>query len=157
MQVVGRTASTAVAMTAAGGALSVASQATGVTIGGCLGVSAYDGGGSTGSLCYAATPSGQSGFTVTAGVGVGSPSVGFSIGPFVSNGHRLTDQGGRFQAADASAGRGLLASGGGSVAWGRNQCSDPIWDAGVAWTPSISPFLVSAHYAVTDTWTFPSW
>lgn len=112
----------------------------------------------SGQLCYLATPSGQSGLTATVGGGAGGPlSASASIGPVVSNGQSLNDQGGVFKYGGASAGYGPF-SGGVFGAEGQNACGATIWDAGAAWTPNIGlgpP--VSIHGGVSYTWTAPSW
>lgn len=158
----GSAASTVIKYSPPGLLLQGASSITGLTLGGCVGGSFSAGGSVSGSLCYVATPSRQSGLTGTLGGGVGGGvggplSLSGSIGPVVSNGQTLNDQTGFFKYGGASAGYGPL-SGGVFGSEGQNSCGSTIWDAGVGWTPNIGlgpP--VGSHGGGSDTWAAPAW
>ncbi len=154
----GRVASTVLKYSPPGLALQAVSSLTGKTVGVCVGGTFSAGGSVSASLCYLATPSGQSGITATVGGGTGGPvSASASLGPVISNGQTLNDQTGEFEYGGASAGYGPF-SGGVFGSEGHNACGSPIWDAGLAWTPNIGlgpP--VSIHGGVSYTWAAPAW
>ena len=153
-----RTAGTVVADSPAGMVLSWASQETGTSLGGCLGGSAYAGVGVTGSICYYATPSGQSGFTVDGGAGGGGPfGVNLLIGPSVSNAQNLSDLGGWFAYAGGSVGEGPYSAGiQGQI--GQNSCGNTIWSATPGWAPSLEvPAPFSFEGGGSYTWTYSQW
>jgi RHS repeat-associated protein len=159
IHVVASGAGTLIRYSPEGQALQLASDVTGATLGGCVGGSFPAGGSVSGSVCYLATPSGQSGITVTAGGGTGGPfNASGYIGPVVSNGQTLNEQGGSFQFGGASAGYGLWSAGA-CGAIGKNSRGETIWDASIGWTPSLRGLgpPVSVHGGVSNTWTFPSW
>lgn len=132
------------------------SSLTGKTIGICGGGDVTDGWNASGSLCYDATPDGGSGFTATVGGGLGGPpGIGASVGPVVSNGQTLSDQGGPFTYGGGSAGA-ELASGGANVSVGHNSHHKLIWDVNPGWTPNIGVAPVSIHAGESRTWTYPS-
>lgn len=105
-----------------------------------------------------ATPSGGSGITLSAGGGAGGPGAGIggSVGPVISNGRTLQDQGGPFTYAGGSVGDGL-ESGGANVSWGHNSHGRTIVDGNPAWTPTLGDGLVNVHLGETNTWTFRSY
>lgn len=149
-------ASNAISSSIPGLILSGVSGLTGKTVGICVGGSASDGWNATGSLCYDATPSGQSGITVTAGGGLGGPpGIGASVGPVISNGKTLSDQGGPFTYGGGSVGEGP-DSGGVSVSVGHNHQHKLIWDANPGWTPNVGVAPVGVHAGTSNTWTYPS-
>ena len=143
------------------------SSVTGYSVGGCLGGSATGFSATvTGSACYYATPSGQSGLTVTYGGGTGYGwGADLTAGPAFSNAQTLNDLGGWFGYTGGSVGEGDVASG--SLSYGRNSCSDLITngyvgvgeDSGLNFAPLLgipdAPF--SAGTGASYTWTYPSW
>jgi hypothetical protein len=158
-EVVVRGAATAIKHSRTGRILDVASRLTGKTVGGCVGGGAVGGGSVTAGACYVATPSGQSGFTATAGRGIGlSFGANGLIGPTFSNARTLDDLSKGFRYADVTVGRGGPYSGGAQVVWGRNAAGKPIWEATVGWAPSIpGPLPISAAYGESYTWTAQSY
>jgi RHS repeat-associated protein len=133
------------------------SRTTGVTVGGCVGGSAFAGVGVTGSICYYSTPSGQAGITVTAGGGVGGPAgANLMIGPSVSNAQQLCQLGSWFYYGGGTLGEGLPDVGG-QVAVGDSN-GHPIWVGTGGWTPGVSvPTPFSVEGGKTYTWTFQAW
>lgn len=106
-----------------------------LTVGGCVGGGYFGGWAATGSLCYAFTPSGQSGYPFSAGGGGGGPfDANALIGPIGSNAQTLCDLGGWFGHAEASAGVGPYSPG--------SQVRPPI------------PIPFSAGGKAAFTWTF---
>ena len=153
-----RTASTVVADSPGGAALSWVSKETGTSLGGCIGGSAYAGVGVTGSICYYATPSGQSGFTVAGGAGGGGPfGANLLIGPSASNAQNLSDLGGWFAYAGGSVGEGPYSAGvQGEI--GQNSCGSTIWSATPGWAPSLDvPAPFSFEGGGSYTWTYSQW
>lgn len=153
-----RTASTVVANSPPGQALSWVSQATGTSLGGCAGGSAFGGFGVTGSICYYATPSGQSGITLEGGAGGGGPfGANFLIGPSVSNAQNLSDLGGWFAYGGASAGEGPYSAGlQGQI--GQNSCGNTIWSTTPGWAPGLrTPAPFSFEGGGSYTWIFSQW
>ena len=153
-----RTVGSVVANTPAGMALSAISQVTGVSVGGCVGGSLFAGVDGTGSICYYATPSGQSGITLGGGGGGGGPFGGnFLIGPSISNAQTLSDFGGGFGFAGGSAGEGIYGAGAqGQI--GQNSCGRTIWSATIGWAPGLrTPAPFSFEGGGTYTWTYPQW
>lgn len=101
----------AVAASPPGQVLSGASRLTGLTLGPCLNGSIFGGYALDGSLCYQATPDGDSGFTVTTGGGLGFPVGGSVSGSFqVSNAQRMSDLSGPFGYVTGSVGEGVLGT-----------------------------------------------
>jgi hypothetical protein len=152
-----RGAGTVISSSIPGLILSGVSRLTGKTVGMCVGGSASDGWNVTGSLCYDATPSGQSGITVTAGGGLGGPpGIGASVGPVISNGKTLSDQGGPFTYGGGSVGDGP-DSGGVTASVGHNHQHKLIWDANPGWTPTVGVAPVGVHAGTSNTWTYPTY
>ncbi len=107
-----RTASSFAAQSPAGLALSWVSQQTGISLGGCVGGSVFAGIDITESLCYYATPSGQSGITLQGGMGGGGPfGANFLVGASASNAHNLSDFGGWFAYGGGGVGEGPYSGG----------------------------------------------
>ena len=143
------------------------SSVTGYSVGGCLGGSATGFSVNvTGSACYYATPSGQSGLTVTYGGGTGLGwGADLTAGPAFSNAQTLNDLGGWFGYTGGSVGEGDVASG--SLSYGRNSCGDLITngyvgvgeDSGLNFAPffGIPGLPFSAGTGASYTWTYPSW
>jgi len=132
-----RTTSTVIAGSATGRSLSLASRATGISLGGCISGSAFGGPDVTGSLCYYATPSGESGVTAPGGLGVGGPAgANLLVGPSVSNAENLSDFEEWFLYGGASAGEAQYGAGvQGQI--GKNGCGRTIWSATAGWAPSL--------------------
>jgi RHS repeat-associated protein len=153
-----RTAATLVAASPGGQVLSWVSQETGTTLGGCIGGSAYAGYGVTGSICYYATPSGQSGLTVAGGAGsVGPFGANLLIGPSFSNAQNLSDLGGWFIYAGGSVGEGPYSAGIEGLI-GQNSCGKTIWSATPGWAPSLEvPAPLGVEGGGSYTWTYPRW
>lgn len=89
-------------------------------------------------LCYTSTPSGEHGFVLTAGAGVGAPSVTGYIGPMFSNAQSFDDLRGR--GSYAYGGAGPISGG---AAWGTDSCGDTTWSASGGYTPpgfGFTPF-----------------
>ena len=150
-----RTGATGIANSPDGQALSVLSQTTGVSWGGCVGGSAYAGVGVAEAICYYATPSGQSGFTVEGGAGGGGPfGANLLIGPSVSNAQNLSDLGGWFAYGGGSVGEGPYSAGvQGQI--GQNSCGNTIWSATAGWAPSLdvpAPFSFEGGGSYTSTY-----
>ena len=159
-----RGAATVISATRPGTILRLGSQVSGETLGFCVGgTGTYTGGrpigvSGTGSLCYVATPSGQTGLTVTAGAGAGAPqsSLSGSVSPLISNGRTLGDQGKGFAYVGASAGEDQYSAGA-TVSAGRNANGRLIWDVNPGWTPNVGgPAPVGVHTGRSYTWTFGS-
>jgi hypothetical protein len=154
---VGTAANALIQTSPVGQAADQISKWTGLTVGACAGGSYFGGPAFTVNLCYAVTPSGQSGFTFSAGGGGGGPAgINALIGPFVSNAQKLSDLGGPFGYAEGSAGEGIYGAGGeGEI--GQNSCSRTIWSAEAGWAPGArlpipAPFTFGG--GGTYTWTF---
>lgn len=118
---------------------------------------AFAGWSATASLCYAFTPSGQSGFLFSAGGGGGGPwGANALIGPMISNAQNLSDLGGPFGYAEGSAGEGPYGAGV-QVSVGENGNGKLIWEIVPGWAPSLRmplPVPFTAGGGVTGTWTF---
>jgi hypothetical protein len=126
---------TTIATSPAGLAAGAIGQATGITVGGCIGGSAFAGLGGTANLCWATTPSGQHGFTFSLGGGGGGPwGTNALIGPLFSNAQDLCDLGGPFAYGEASVGE-LQYSGGAQFAVGTNSRGQVIWSGVPGWAP----------------------
>ena len=112
----------------------------------------------TGSICYYATPSGQSGITLTGGGGGGGGPVGAGllIGPSFSNAHWLLDLHGFFGYAGGTVGD-LLPSVGGQVEFGYGSCGQPVGVVTGGWAPSLIPSLVSFEGGLFYTGVFQGW
>jgi RHS repeat-associated protein len=157
VNIAGMAVNTAIQATPVGLAASAASKWTGLTIGGCIGGSYFGGPAVTANLCYAVTPSGQSGFTFSAGLGGGGPlGVNALVGPFASNAQTLSDLGGGFGYAEGTAGEGPYSAGV-TGAIGQNMCGRTIWSAEAGWAPGLrlpipAPFTFGG--GGTYTWTF---
>jgi len=139
-----------------GQTLDIASHALHKTVGICASGDVFAGADIHGSVCYVSTPSGQTGLTVSVGVGFGAPyGVSSLLGPEISNAQRLSDLGGPFAFASASAGRGPFGAGAFGEA-GENSCGRTIWVAGGGWAPSlrIAPTPFSYAGGLTNTLTF---
>lgn len=133
-------------------AMHYASDWSGKTIGLCVGGSAsYMPLGGTASVCYDATPNGGEGFTETLGGGptAGDGVSGF-VGPMISNGKTISDQGSWFQYVSAGGGAGPYGAGG-SYVWGTNSKGKPIHDYSFGWEPTTPGGSVS--YGKSYTWT----
>jgi hypothetical protein len=128
------------------------SRATGLTVGGCVGGGAGAGLGASANLCYVVTPSGQSGFTVSAGIGGRSPGGGFLVGPLISNAQNVHDLTGPFAYGEGSVGPDLF-SGGGQGAIGQNPCGRTIWTGEFGWAPG-GPLPFSFGGGIENTRTF---
>jgi hypothetical protein len=154
---VGKAVNTVIQASPVGQAADAVSRWTGLTIGGCVGGSYFGGPAVTANLCYAVTPSGQSGFTFSAGGGGGGPlGINALIGPFVSNAQKLSDLSGGFGYAEGSAGEGPYGAGV-TGAIGQNACGRTIWSAEAGWAPGLrlpipAPFTFGG--GGTYTWTF---
>jgi hypothetical protein len=140
-----------------GAALDLASSATGMSLGLCAGGSYFGGPAFAGSLCYMATPSGQSGFTLSLGAGGGGPlGVNGLIGPVVSNAQNLNDLHGPFGYAEGTAGEGVFGAGAqGSI--GQNSCGRTIWSSTFGWAPGARfpvPLPFTFGGGASYTWTF---
>jgi hypothetical protein len=150
-----RATATVIRYSPIGVGLQAISDATGHTVGICIGGSAQTYGAVKSSICYVATPSGQSGITATVGVGTGLPlsegANGF-IGGLYSNGTDLTEQGGKFGYGSATLGDGWTTVGGGYARSGK------IWDAEAGWAPGgEAPIPASLQGGVSETATFSAW
>lgn len=131
------------------------SQATGLTLGGCVRASGYVGVGGSVSACLVATPDGHVGVTGTAGAGVGFGASAL-VGGMVSNAQCLDDLGGWFNYAEGSAGKGV-AGAGGSYGYGRNASGDRIWAATGGWAPTPSPVPLGGAVGRSYTGTYGVW
>ena len=154
---VGKIANKVIQSSPTGVGLDALSKVSGLTFGGCIGGSVFAGPGATANLCYAVTPSGQSGFTFTLGGGGGGPlGANLLIGPMVSNAQRLSDLGGPFAYGEGSAGEGPYGAGG-QGAIGQNACGKTIWSAEGGWAPGARfpiPIPATGGGGASYTWTF---
>jgi RHS repeat-associated protein len=111
-------------------------QKTGYTVGRCSGVeaSAVSSAG-TYSACWVATPSGEIGYTVTLGGGMGTAGFGVganaNAGYTASNAKTLSDLGGYFGSMSVGGSRGIIG-GSGSIAAGYNGQHKLIWQVTVS-------------------------
>jgi hypothetical protein len=133
-------------------AMHYASDWSGKTIGVCVGGSAsYTPVGGTASVCYDATPNGGEGFTETLGGGAtAGDSVSGFVGPMISNGQKISDQGSWFQYVSGGGGVGPYGAGG-SYVWGNNSQGTHIHDYSFGWEPTTPG--ASLSYGKSYTWT----
>jgi hypothetical protein len=152
-----KVAGTLIHQSTAGQIADLVSQTTGVTVGGCLGGSAFAGAAVTGSVCYYSTPSGQAGITVTGGGGGGGPiGANLLIGPSVSNAQSLCDLHGPFAYAGGTLGD-TLPEVGGQAAIGTGSHGQPVGVATGGWAPGVNfPVPFSVEGGVTYTGIFPA-
>lgn len=140
----------AVKYTPTGQLFDAGSRLTGHSLGICAGGSIIGGYDLMGSVCYMVTPSGQSGFTVTAGGGGGAP-MGLSglVGLSVSNAQQSCDFDGTSVYLWGAAGEGPYGAGAsGSLSDGG------IWQTTVGWAPGFRvPAPFSFGGGVSRTWT----
>jgi hypothetical protein len=132
-----------------------ASKWSGKTIGICAGGSGtFMPAGGTASVCYVATPDGGQGFTETVGGGGGvGDGASLFLGPMISNGKTLSDQGKWFSYVSAGGGDGWYGAGG-SYAQGTNTQGKSIWVLSGGWEPGLSGGPpVSVQGGKSYTWT----
>ncbi|HEY2200220.1 MAG TPA: hypothetical protein VGH69_21430 [Mycobacterium sp.] len=149
---------TAIHYSRAGQVADVVSQASGASIGGCIGGSAVGGIALTGSICYYATPSGQDGITLTGRGGGGGPlGANLMLGASISDAQSLCDLHGPFAYAGATFGEGFPEVGA-QGAFGTGSNGKPVGGFTAGWTLGVNfptPFIFEA--GVTDTGIFPAW
>jgi hypothetical protein len=140
-----------------GQAFDLVSHLTGKTVGVCVNGDAVAGYNATGGFCYVSTPSGEAGFTATAGGGLGA-SIGGSvtIGFTGSNARNMSDLAKQFAYVWGSAGEGIGATG--SLQWGQNGEGRTIRQGTLGASlvgPRPTPFSYGG--GVSYTWIAPSY
>jgi RHS repeat-associated protein len=98
----------------------------------------------------------QPGYTKTGGVGTGIPSIGYLVGPEITNANSIAELGGPFAQVGGS-GEIASLSAGGDFAIGLDQCGHTVWTAfGGAGQGLDLPWVAAGfeiHGGVTDTLT----
>jgi RHS repeat-associated protein len=98
----------------------------------------------------------QFGFTGATGVGLGMPSIGYSVGPMISNAPRISDLGGPFGKVGGSGELGTISAGGDvSVGTSPSNRQIVVLSGGLGQSLDL-PFVVAGfeiHGLYTYTWT----
>jgi RHS repeat-associated protein len=126
----------------------------GVCVGGTIGMPMDDKlfGGRSGSVCIVVTSNGI-GSTETRGVAdFATPTIGVGVQPFVSNAEHVSQLGGPFTYAGASAGPFTTDS-----SWGEDDCGNFIWQVGSGIGVGTSKVLPEGHFGTSETKTQTWW
>jgi hypothetical protein len=127
-----------------------AAKTLGKTIGGCLSGGAAFGIGAIGSVCAGATGNGMPFFSVTGGVGGGSPSAFLGVGGIFSNAQTPSELSKDFTYVGGSVGEGLSVGGEGAI--GKAPNKKTIWVGSGSVNVGISPVPFEYHAGESWTW-----